>query len=142
VLVSHDRFMLESVCTDILALNGEGDARYFASYSQWEKVWGRGSSAPVPTVVVQKKPQPEASGQKLFRGLTRPERRELDRMEEVVAAEEALLDEMRTEMTTQAVVTNYVLLQQVMEKAQAQEKKVESLYARWQELESKMSESA
>ena len=36
VLVTHDRFMLDRVSTELLALDGKGRRRSFASYSQWQ----------------------------------------------------------------------------------------------------------
>src|ERR1700719_3767966 len=36
VLVTHDRYMLDRVCTSVLGLDGRGDAERFADYSQWE----------------------------------------------------------------------------------------------------------
>lgn len=36
VLVTHDRAMLADLATQVLALDGRGNAKYFASYEQWE----------------------------------------------------------------------------------------------------------
>ena len=36
VLVTHDRYMLDRVCTSVLGLDGRGDAERFADYSQWD----------------------------------------------------------------------------------------------------------
>jgi ATP-binding cassette subfamily F protein uup len=137
LLVTHDRFMLESVATEVLALSGEGDAQFFASYSQWEN-YRSISSNPKSTPPVADKnqnPQPVA---KLYRGLTRPERREFDRMEETVAAAEDELEKIKIAMTAPDAVSNYVKLQELMAQAEEKEKAIETLYARWQELESKM----
>src|SRR5206468_11790195 len=35
VLVTHDRSLLDRLCTDILGLDGLGGARLFADYTQW-----------------------------------------------------------------------------------------------------------
>ena len=35
VLVTHDRSLLDRLCTDILGLDGEGGARLFADFTQW-----------------------------------------------------------------------------------------------------------
>src|ERR1700761_1416906 len=37
VLVTHDRFMLDRVSTQVLGLDGNGSAGSFADYSQWEQ---------------------------------------------------------------------------------------------------------
>jgi ATP-binding cassette subfamily F protein uup len=36
VLVTHDRYLLDRISTQILALDGRGNAEYFADYAQWE----------------------------------------------------------------------------------------------------------
>src|SRR6266550_922040 len=45
VLVTHDRYLIDRVSTQILALDGRGRAEYFADYSQWED---NRTSAPQP----------------------------------------------------------------------------------------------
>ena len=35
VLVTHDRSLLDRLCTDILGLDGEGGAHIFSDYTQW-----------------------------------------------------------------------------------------------------------
>src|SRR4029077_14315185 len=37
VLVTHDRYLLDTVLTTVLALDGEGGVNLFADYSQWEQ---------------------------------------------------------------------------------------------------------
>ncbi len=37
VLVTHDRFMLDRICTVVLGLDGEGGSGVFADYLQWEE---------------------------------------------------------------------------------------------------------
>ncbi|MFI4914999.1 MAG: ABC-F family ATP-binding cassette domain-containing protein [Phycisphaerales bacterium JB060] len=36
VLVSHDRFLLERIATEYVALDGKGNAKWFASMEQWQ----------------------------------------------------------------------------------------------------------
>ena len=37
VLVTHDRYMLDSVCSALLALDGQGKTGFFADFAQWER---------------------------------------------------------------------------------------------------------
>src|SRR4029077_15084525 len=37
VLVTHDRYLIDRVSTQILALDGKGGAEYFADYTQWQE---------------------------------------------------------------------------------------------------------
>jgi ATP-binding cassette subfamily F protein uup len=48
VLVTHDRFLLDEVSTEVLALDGQGGANFYADYSQWE---ARQRPAPPPTPI-------------------------------------------------------------------------------------------
>ena len=36
ILVTHDRFMLDRVSTELLALDGKGSVHWYASLAQWE----------------------------------------------------------------------------------------------------------
>jgi ATP-binding cassette subfamily F protein uup len=46
LLVTHDRFMLDSISTHLLALDGQGGAEYFADYPQWESIRSGADRAP------------------------------------------------------------------------------------------------
>src|SRR5207249_576188 len=37
VLVTHDRYLLDRVSTELLALDGRGGAAHYADYAQWEE---------------------------------------------------------------------------------------------------------
>src|SRR5207248_9571053 len=64
VLVTHDRYMLDRVSTAVLGLDGEGGARMFADYWQWEQAeW---TAKPAKTErAAPVKAQPAASKKKL-----------------------------------------------------------------------------
>src|SRR5258706_14038804 len=36
VLVTHDRYLLDRLCSDLLALDGKGNVNLYADLSQWE----------------------------------------------------------------------------------------------------------
>lgn len=133
-LVTHDRFMLDRVSTEILALDGAGSASFFADYSQWLSR-SRQSDAPQPAQ--RPAARPPAGSPRTFRGLTRPEQRELDRMEDAISEAEAKLAALQQEMSLPDVVTDYVKLQDCMARVEQQEKRITGLYDRWQELEAK-----
>ncbi len=137
LLVTHDRFMLDRVSTELLALDGEGHASFYADFAQWQN---HQKGAPV-----ESKPKPSKAAAPVAQAipprtastLTRPEQREFDRIEETIAAAEGELARLKAEMASQAVVTNYVKLQDCMRLVAEQEKKTERLFARWEELEAK-----
>ena len=89
VLVTHDRFLLDSVSTHVLALDGQGGAELFADYAQWESRRGR------PLVPLRKptapKPVPPPKPTPTAKRLSYKEKLEWEGMEEgILAAETAL----------------------------------------------------
>jgi len=133
VLVTHDRYMLDRVSTVVLGLDGEGGAEVFADYSQWE------SARSAKTARIEKEapaPRPVPSIRKKLSYL---EAREFDQMEQRILAAEESLDAARASFEAAGVVSDPVALQQGYAAMQAAEAEVEKLYARWAELESKVS---
>jgi ATP-binding cassette subfamily F protein uup len=133
LLVTHDRFMLDRVSTELLALDGRGGASFFADYAQWQahqmQPVSRPAKSPSQTAITVS----PRSGPKL----TRVEQRELERMEETIAGAEAELKRLQAQMTSHEVVTDYVKLADCMQHVGEQERVIERLFARWQELEAK-----
>jgi ATP-binding cassette subfamily F protein uup len=134
LLVTHDRFMLDRVSTELLALDGQGSAGFFADYLQWEQYQKK---RPEPSAPVALAKTPPATAPRTFRGLTRVEQRELDRMENTIAEAESLLSSLQKTMASPEIVVDYIKLQEYMAKISEQETLIETLYARWQALEEK-----
>ena len=138
VLVTHDRFMLERLSTELLALDGEGGATTYASLSQWEAARdervarelaeARAKSAPA-------KPQAAAAPKKVR--LTWNEQRELEKMEENILQAESELSELQHAMSDPAVMADHAKMRDVCTRADAAQQRVSGLYHRWQELEAK-----
>jgi ATP-binding cassette subfamily F protein uup len=134
ILVTHDRYLIESVATEILALDGSGDCRFFADYRQWERASAPAAGPAKPKDIGPRKPKP--SDNQPVR-LTRQEQRELDRMEAAIMDAEAALEDMQKHLNDPEVVADYKRLQQVTVDIDAAQAKVADLYARWEELEAK-----
>lgn len=135
VLITHDRYLLDRLCTEILALDGRGNHKILASYSQWE-TWQEGERARESQKKEQKKITRPPS-QKTPKGLNYKEKRELDSMEENILKAEEKLEKCKKILEDPKVMADYQKLQQAcetMEKAQAE---VDQLYGRWEELEEK-----
>lgn len=130
VLVSHDRYMLDRISTQVLALDGRGGAKMFADYAQWE---AERSSSPA---AAKKQPETRAAVSKQKR-LSYHEQREWDSMEEKLLKAEALVDQARRETEDQSVASDASELHERFERLAAAEREVERLYARWAELEKK-----
>jgi ATP-binding cassette subfamily F protein uup len=131
VLVTHDRYMLDRVCTSVLGLDGRGGAESFADYSQWE-TWQR-----PPAPEIKSPSQQEKRGSAPKKKLSYLEAREYAGIEErLMAAEEQVAQE-RGVLEDPAVATDAVRLQATLKALEQAQKTLDELYARWAELESK-----
>jgi ATP-binding cassette subfamily F protein uup len=135
VLVTHDRFLLDRVANAVLGLDGEGGARLYADYWQWEQAQQaqkpRPESKPVRGAAAALRTEPAK------RKLSYLEAREWEGMEERILAAEAELAARRQELQEPAVVSDPFRLQEVYGRLREAEEDVERLYGRWAELEAK-----
>ncbi len=127
VLVTHDRYLLERVCQRILALDGKGNARYFADLAQWE-AW-KPETAPAEGA-----PPKDAAPKRV---LSTKEVRELRGMEEAIHDAEEKAAEARAALEDPGVATDVPELVRRQAAFDAARAKVDSLFKRWQELEAR-----
>jgi ATP-binding cassette subfamily F protein uup len=135
VLVTHDRYMLDRLATVVLGLDGEGSAGVFADYSQWEQF--RASKPARPERAIQQ-PRP-AAPVSTRKKLSYLELREWEQMEQRIIEAEQELESRRDALQAPEVVSDPFALRQRYEEVQAAEAAVDRLYARWAELEAKLS---
>jgi ATP-binding cassette subfamily F protein uup len=131
VLVSHDRYLLDRVSTVVIGLDG-GEGGVFADYSQWESRNGPAAEKTVP-----KEPRQPAPPDAPKRKLAYLEQREWDGMEAKILKAEQELAAWQQEM--QDAASDAKRLTTAYEKLQDAQRRVEDLYARWAELEAKVS---
>jgi len=136
VLVTHDRYLLDRVCTRILALDGQGGAVFYADYDQWQAERDALQAAAAPPVE-RPRPQPTAALERP-RKLGYLEQREWDEMEVRILAAEQTLSECREAVADPAVAADHLVVQQRLSELQSAQAEVERLYARWAELEAKL----
>jgi ATP-binding cassette subfamily F protein uup len=134
VLVSHDRYLLDRVSTMVIGLNPGGTAGIFADYSQWEAARDE-PAAEKPATRERRPVEAAAAGPK--KKLSYIEQREWDAMEEkILEAEEDLAARDRA---VQESASDPKRLPEAYAKLQEAHRRVEELYARWAELEGKVS---
>lgn len=135
VLVTHDRYMLDRVSTIVLGLDGQGSAERFADYSQWE-TWQeeRLQSAQIETRDVPRAAPQSTSSKKKLSYL---EAREYASIEERVAAAEQVLDAKRVAAADPAIASDAERLMSAHADLEKAQHEVDTLYARWAELEKK-----
>ncbi|HRB13568.1 MAG TPA: ABC-F family ATP-binding cassette domain-containing protein, partial [Vicinamibacteria bacterium] len=147
VLVTHDRYLLDRVSTQILALDGRGGLTPFADCAQWEEAQGRDyvppPTATAPAVVVAARPSqtpagaPKASAAPAVKAkkLSYKDQREWDQMEAKILEAEQALEAAQAKVADPAIASDYQALidaNAALTKAQGE---VDKLYARWAELE-------
>jgi ABC transport system ATP-binding/permease protein len=133
VLVTHDRYLLDRVSTQILALDGKGRAEYFADYAQWQLQAHR----PATRGEGGRKPDEGRSRPKEKR-LSYLEQRELDSMEQTLLEAEERLSKAKAEAEDPAIASDALALQERYAALAAAQADVDRLYARWAELEAKL----
>ena len=138
VLVTHDRYLLDRVSTEVLALDGAGGSHALADYAQWERV--RGSLLPPSgareTRKRSREPEPAPAA---ARKLSTAEQRELAGMEDAITdAEQHVLD-LHNKLSEPAIAANHIEAQVVVAAYEQARDAVAKLYVRWEELESRRS---
>ena len=133
VLVTHDRYLLDRVCTLVLGFDGAGNAEYFADYEQWLAMLQerqRQEQTDTPTASKEKLAAKPKSGK-----LSYMDQREYDQMEGLILTAEARLSEVEALMASPEVIANPAQLQRYWQEQQEIQARTEQLYDRWNELE-------
>lgn len=124
VLISHDRCLMDRVCTQILGLGEASSGEYFADYSQWEATL---SEAPekkeAPKKQIENKPQKAKK-------LSYNEQRELDGMEITIISVEEAIASLQKQLDTDS---NPSL--ELYHKLAEEQKKLDALFERWEYLQ-------
>jgi ATP-binding cassette subfamily F protein uup len=141
VLVTHDRYLLDRLSTDLIALDGKGGANAYADLSQWEAAQkqgdgseGKSGAKPAPAAERSdgvKKPPPG------IRRLSYMEQREWEQIESKIVEAEDVLHAAQREMDDPKVLADRNKLDAVCRRVEAAQVNVQKLYARWEELEAK-----
>jgi len=139
VLVTHDRYMLDRVSNTVLGLDGKGNARLFADYSQWEdwKAAEQGSTVTTEKGIraADEKPTAPAGGSK--KKLSYMEQREFDGIEARVEAADARMEAAHDRLEDPTVVTDPAKLTEALAEMEAAQAEHDAVYARWAELTEK-----
>jgi ATP-binding cassette subfamily F protein uup len=143
VLVTHDRYMLDRVSTVVVGLDGLGGVGIFADYSQWER-WLEERERTARSAVSMNGQKSSArtgserertpSGKKKLSYL---EAREYETIEQRVADAEESLQAKRIQLEDPKIVSDSERLIAAHAEMEEAQEKVDTLYARWAELEKK-----
>ncbi len=138
VLVSHDRELMDQLCTEVVGLDGRGGAALYGSVGQWLAAYERAVAPEKPEPRAAKpesRPRPAPAAPKP-RKLSYREQQEWEGMEAaILAAEEALAE--RQAAVERGAAAGHVALAAACRALEEAQQAVERLYARWQELEAR-----
>ena len=143
VLVTHDRYLLDRVSTTVVGLDGLGAAGRFADYSQWE-AWQeeRQRSLRTSSKTADREPAPaslpSASGF-AKKKLSYLEAREYATLEQRIADAEEQLRTARSAYEDPGISSDAQRLLETQTELECAQQLVDQLYARWEELETKIS---
>ncbi len=140
-VVSHDRYFLNRVCTDILAFEGDGQLTFqHGDYQYYLEKRQESPASSVPAgenVGTANRSEPAPVGAEKKR-LTWKEQRELESMEETILAAEAQVADLEAKFTDPEFHAKYGRqTAELTAQLDAAKAEVERLYARWTELEDK-----
>ncbi|MBS0623895.1 MAG: ABC-F family ATP-binding cassette domain-containing protein [Verrucomicrobia bacterium] len=128
VLITHDRCMLDRICTSLLPLGDPSCHEIFADYAQWEESQKPTQQACVQPSSVKQKPTPAK------KGLSYKEKKELEDIESFILKAEQEVQELTLQLEQ---TQDNISLSNICQTLAIAEAKVEQLYLRWEELESK-----
>ena len=141
VLVTHDRYLLDRVSTELLALDGKGNANLYADLSQWERAREAAEEAAATAkktaAAAALQPAVPRPQQQQKKRLSWKEQKELEGMEEAIHAAEAQVESLQARVIDPAVMADHVKLHEAYDQLAKAQHEVERLYARWSELEEK-----
>lgn len=128
VLITHDRCLMDQLCTHILGLGENREQELFSDYLQWEKAIEQQTSKPI-----SESPSAPPKRTQNTPKLTYKEKIEFEGMEEAIVKAEADLALLAKELEdpTRQTPERYRLLSDASAR-------LELLFARWEELERKL----
>ena len=151
VIVSHDRFLMETVCNGFIGLLPGGGQEFYATYSQWERESQKKSRSPNSR-------KSSKSGSKLgskstssskgtsktvevtptpTKKLSYMDQRDYESIEKRIQEAEAIQEELQIKMSDPKVAAAAGELAKYVTKLELVTKNIEELYTRWDELEAK-----
>jgi ABC transport system ATP-binding/permease protein len=150
VIVSHDRYLLDKICNQVLILDDNGaEPKYYSDYEQWQtvrqeeainsalaaKAARTSATKATPSVVA---PVATPIAKNTLPPLSASERRELSLIEETIQKAEAEVERIEATMLEPKIASDAAKLQEIWDTIlPVAKKEVTRLYARWEELEAR-----
>jgi len=138
ILVTHDRYLLDRISSEILALDGAGNARMHVDLGEWERAKYALQQEKSESKRSANRPQSSAkSNDPAKKKLTWSEQRELENFEKTIHDAEAKVTELQKKVADPKVMSDRNKMHDACEKLGNAQSEVERLYARWTELDAR-----
>jgi ATP-binding cassette subfamily F protein uup len=137
VLVTHDRYMLDRVSNVVLGLDGNGNAKLFADYSQWEEWKQQELGTKKPEAAKTGGSEAASSSSKGKKKLSYLEQREFDGIEVRVEAADDRMAAAHDRLADPAVTSDATALTTALAEMEAAQAEHDAVYERWAELTDK-----
>lgn len=134
LLVTHDRYFLDQVANKILSIDDQQNIEFFENLAQWEEWFEttkNGTS--VPSTVSKIAENRTTKKNKL----SYKEQKELESIEAVIKKTEEFLEQLTQESTKSENFSQGQKIKELTQKMSETQKKIDTLYQRWQDLEAK-----
>ncbi len=147
LLITHDRYLLDRVATAVVGLDGDGEARLYADYRQWEqaradkrreRLRDAQPVAGAETQAVGARAVGARAAEKKPRKLSYKDQIEWDAMEGKILEAEEELSAATAAMENLEGMRDPLVIQQRHRRLQTAQSGVDRLYGRWTELEAKL----
>ncbi len=143
IIVSHDRELMDRICTEVIGLDGRGGAAPYGSINQWLTAYEK-SQLEITNRVEEDRRDKLVGSQKSDKPVGAPkpkklsyrEQQEWEQMEAAIHAAEDVVTQCHAEVE-RASTAGHVALTDACRALEESQRAVERLYARWQELEAK-----
>ena len=140
VLVSHDRYLMTRLSDICLGFLGSGKTQLYADYEQWERECFSGDSGDKPKKAKDKKLKSPKKPKKVK--LSYKEQREYEQIEGKILEAEQHLEECSGRVEQPDLASDATAMQEAYQNLQSAQESIDTLYARWTELEEKLQGSA
>ncbi|MEE0945510.1 MAG: ABC-F family ATP-binding cassette domain-containing protein [Acutalibacteraceae bacterium] len=129
--VSHDRYFIKEVCDNLLVFTEDSATHYHYGYDEYEKQ----QENEIEAVNAPQKNVAEKSGKyySAFKELSKVKKK-IEKLEKDIAEREENIENLKLQMQTEEISTDFVRLEQIMEEIDGQEQILNEIYSQWEEL--------
>lgn len=133
-IITHDRRMLDSVCTEIVGLHRDGSSSLYASVSQWQV---RERQVAEDLAAQARREKEQRRRERARSTITHDELKALNRIEGRIQKAEAHAEALREQVESGEFSDDHVKLAELLDAWNAARAAVDALYDRWAELEAR-----